>query len=344
MSSSYIPKYPAGLTASLIQDEQQTPVNADGIPLDTSRGFGQDANALILELKEVQKDLRHVFQSGIQPNLATFLQESHTAIGRLEAKGGETFPGSPEDGELFYRRDRSTLYRYNRTSGEWEATANIVISGLTIDNFVTISGIQTIIGHKTLRSGLTSHDKVLLVSGLPTDPFAAAHKLYVDTLVTLSGTGLNLILQEDDVTKGSNTNTINFEGGVDVINDGGGKITVIISGLGGGGSTSITVQEDDVTEATGISILNFEKVLDVTADGGGKVTIDVDDASLNNNFVHKSGVETLLGQKRFREDVVVDDYLRGVVLRDNQATPHFWRAHTSGLGGLVFTDVGTTYP
>ena len=45
-----------------------------------------------------------------------------------------------------------------------------------------------------------------------------------------TGAGANIIVQKDDVTIGTNTNTLNFEGNVTSSDDGGGKTTVTIDG------------------------------------------------------------------------------------------------------------------
>jgi hypothetical protein len=44
------------------------------------------------------------------------------------------------------------------------------------------------------------------------------------------------------------------------------------------------------------------------------------------------------------DDLVVDDATQGLVLKDTQATPHYWRVTVSNLGVLVVTDLGTTKP
>ena len=43
-------------------------------------------------------------------------------------------------------------------------------------------------------------------------------------------------------------------------------------------------------------------------------------------------------------DVVVDDATKGLVLKDTQGTPHYWRVSVSALGVLTTTDIGTTAP
>lgn len=44
------------------------------------------------------------------------------------------------------------------------------------------------------------------------------------------------------------------------------------------------------------------------------------------------------------EDIRIDSGSRGLVLKDNQATPHYWRITVSNVGALIVTDIGTTLP
>jgi hypothetical protein len=43
-------------------------------------------------------------------------------------------------------------------------------------------------------------------------------------------------------------------------------------------------------------------------------------------------------------DVIVDNSSRGLVLKDTQGTPHYWRLTVSNVGALVTTDLGTVKP
>lgn len=43
-------------------------------------------------------------------------------------------------------------------------------------------------------------------------------------------------------------------------------------------------------------------------------------------------------------DVTVNDNTKGFVLKDTQATPHYWRITVSVVGALVVTDLGTVEP
>jgi len=43
-------------------------------------------------------------------------------------------------------------------------------------------------------------------------------------------------------------------------------------------------------------------------------------------------------------DIVFTDTTKGIILKDSQATPHYWRVTISNVGAIVTTDLGTTYP
>ena len=44
------------------------------------------------------------------------------------------------------------------------------------------------------------------------------------------------------------------------------------------------------------------------------------------------------------DDVIIDLATKGLVLKDTQATPHYWRVTISTTGVLTTTDLGTTKP
>lgn len=44
------------------------------------------------------------------------------------------------------------------------------------------------------------------------------------------------------------------------------------------------------------------------------------------------------------DDLVIDLASKGLVLKDTQGTPHYWRITISNLGVLTSTDLGTTKP
>lgn len=56
-----------------------------------------------------------------------------------------------------------------------------------------------------------------------------------------------------------------------------------------------------------------------------------------------NGERTLLGVDA-TDDVVIDMATSGLVLKDTQGTPHYWRVTIDNTGALVTTDLGTTKP
>jgi hypothetical protein len=44
------------------------------------------------------------------------------------------------------------------------------------------------------------------------------------------------------------------------------------------------------------------------------------------------------------DDLIIDSATDGLVLKDTQATPHYWRVRVNNTGTLVITDLGTTKP
>lgn len=44
------------------------------------------------------------------------------------------------------------------------------------------------------------------------------------------------------------------------------------------------------------------------------------------------------------DDLIVNSATKGLVLKDTQGTPHYWRVTVSNVGALVITDLGTTAP
>jgi len=60
-------------------------------------------------------------------------------------------------------------------------------------------------------------------------------------------------------------------------------------------------------------------------------------AGLNSVSRTTKGVDTT-------DDLIIDTDLKGLVLKDNAGTPHYWRITVSTLGILTATDLGTTKP
>ena len=68
--------------------------------------------------------------------------------------------------------------------------------------------------------------------------------------------------------------------------------------------------------------------------GGYGIT---DGATKNGSNRMNLGVDTT-------DDVIIDDATNGIVLKDTQGTPHYWRVTVDNTGALVTTDLGTTKP
>ena len=60
-------------------------------------------------------------------------------------------------------------------------------------------------------------------------------------------------------------------------------------------------------------------------------------AGLNASSRTTKGVDTT-------DDLIVDLATKGLVLKDTQGTPHYWRVTISTLGALVTSDLGTAKP
>lgn len=77
-------------------------------------------------------------------------------------------------------------------------------------------------------------------------------------------------------------------------------------------------------------------VIHAVSGGSGSLFVRMD---IDQNMGARStkGVDTT-------DDVIIDLATKGLVLKDTQATPHYWRVTISNVGGLVTTDLGTTKP
>lgn len=66
---------------------------------------------------------------------------------------------------------------------------------------------------------------------------------------------------------------------------------------------------------------------------GSAVIIDDPNQKTTSNVKHEAS-----------GDISFTDHARGLVLKDNAGTPHFWRVSVSTLGVLSTTDIGTSLP
>lgn len=64
-------------------------------------------------------------------------------------------------------------------------------------------------------------------------------------------------------------------------------------------------------------------------------------------FVWKDWLKAIrkfLNYPILENDIVFTDATKGIILKDTQGTPHYWRVTVSNVGALVITDLGTSYP
>jgi hypothetical protein len=85
-------------------------------------------------------------------------------------------------------------------------------------------------------------------------------------------------------------------------------------------------------------------------DVGNTLTIAVTGAELTANKDAVSGYAGLNASSRTTkgvdttDDIIVDLATKGLVLKDTQGTPHYWRVTIDNTGVLVTADLGTTKP
>ena len=76
--------------------------------------------------------------------------------------------------------------------------------------------------------------------------------------------------------------------------------------------------------------------------------INIDNPAYTDMSYVYNGLQILAAQVdrvlTLSEDIRVDDTTRGLILKDSQATPHYWRVTVSTVGVLVVTDIGTSLP
>lgn len=55
-------------------------------------------------------------------------------------------------------------------------------------------------------------------------------------------------------------------------------------------------------------------------------------------------IQKFLNRPVLDDDIVFTNASKGIILKDTQATPHYWRVTIDNTGNLVTTDLGTSYP
>lgn len=131
-----------------------------------------------------------------------------------------------------------------------------------------------------------------------------------------TGSGANIIVQKDDITVGTNTDTLNFEGNVTSNDDGGGKTTLTI----GGGQTwykqkSVNIAGGTVNAAFGspIECVPFTGLLEITVAESGdyviygaittRANLNSDNGAIELAFGIDTGSGAVIGPQPYRENM-----------------------------------------
>jgi len=91
--------------------------------------------------------------------------------------------------------------------------------------------------------------------------------------------------------------------------------------------------------ATDSNIVEFDGVTGKTLKDSGLTHANVSDAISKK---HTQGTDTSLGI--LTSDIRMNDATKGLILKDTQGTPHYWRVTVDNSGNLVVTDIGTSLP
>lgn len=99
--------------------------------------------------------------------------------------------------------------------------------------------------------------------------------------------------------------------------------------------TNIDFSGSNITDLASRSHQNLQN-LQGGAAGEYNHLDDSDYSALSGSKITK-GIDTT-------DDIIIDLATRGLVLKDTQGTPHYWRVTIDNTGTLVTTDLGTTKP
>lgn len=99
--------------------------------------------------------------------------------------------------------------------------------------------------------------------------------------------------------------------------------------------TMVYITLGELLASGGTSVHNFLSGLQ--GDGPDYYHLDATD------FAALAGARITKGTDT-TDDVIIDLATKGLVLKDTQGTPHYWRVTVSTLGALTTTDLGTTKP
>ncbi len=171
---------------------------------------------------------------------------------------------------------------------------------------------------------------------------------------SMPGDVLTLVLYDDSLIKVDNKLAVQLSsiiGGLQVGSDG---VSIKVVSTGGlqtsasGASIKCKAGGGASTDVDGLSVAGIG-----TIDHGGLLGLLDDDhtqyqkesekdavsgyAGLNASSRTTKGIDTT-------DDIIVDLATKGLVLKDTQGTPHYWRVSVSILGVLTTTDLGTSKP
>jgi hypothetical protein len=103
--------------------------------------------------------------------------------------------------------------------------------------------------------------------------------LVVDAVGNIIASGItsgsDLEIQEDDSSTATGVTVLNFEGAINTLDEGSGKVTVTVSGISGSGIAGVDIEEAGTPKVTDATILNFVSGATITDAGGGQANITV---------------------------------------------------------------------
>ena len=203
------------------------------VNLDTTRlDSGDGAFTLASDVVTINKDATYVITYRV----------SVEVVGSNNRSGGRAWL-EIDTGGGFSEVDGSRAYTYNRQQGDSENTAvAMVILDLNVGDELRVRAARQH-GTATLSTIADSSSLSIFTAGSQGAKGAAGEK--GDT-----GSGSNIIVQKDDVTVGTVTDELNFEGAgvTSVVDDGSNKTTVTIGG--GAYGSEYDYNEDDTTSTT----------------------------------------------------------------------------------------------
>lgn len=193
------------------------------------------------------------------------------------------------------------------------------------------------IGSSVQSSSATSHDAV----GIGKSAVAANDSVVIGASASGSGIVAVIAIGRAAIAESNNTATFGSSGfAMNRVFFGKGMTNASptvysIEGTGGSGA-DVAGADIALGGGCGTGTALGGNLLLKTADAGG-VSNSTPNALITRVTVSQTSVLSTL-------DLVMDDGTKGLVLKDTQGTPHYWRVTVSNIGTLVITDIGTTAP